>query len=113
MADNPIDLTAMGIAARKASRMLAKLPEQTRNSALFALANLLEDSQTLITEANEIDQAEAQKQGLSEHMIDRLILTGDRIHAVAEGVREVATLPDPLGMHRDSHTLPNGLWVQK
>ena len=113
MADNPIDLTAMGIAARKASRMLAKLPEQTRNSALFALANLLEDSQTLITEANEIDQAEAQKQGLSEHMIDRLILSGDRIHAVAEGVREVATLPDPLGMHRDSHTLPNGLWVQK
>ena len=113
MVTNTIDLNAMGIAARKASRRLAKLPEQRRNSALLALADLLEDSHATITEANDVDRQEAQKQGLSEHMVDRLILNGDRIHDVAEGVREVANLPDPLGVHRDSHTLPNGLWIQK
>jgi len=113
MAVNTIDLNAMGLAARKASRVLAKIPEETRNSALLALADLLEANYEVIIGANDIDQAKAQKQNLSEHMLDRLILTKERIRDMAQGVRDIANLPDPLGIHRDSHTLPNGLWVQK
>ena len=113
MAPNTINLDAMGLASRKASRMLAKLPDKTRNSALLSLADLLEASSEIIIEANDIDRAESSGQGLSEHMLDRLILTAERIKDMAQGVREVASLPDPLGIHRDSHTLPNGLWVQK
>ena len=106
-------LLAKGQAARAAGRELARLSSQVKNRALLNIAEALETEQTDILEANIQDYRSAQSDGLNEAMLDRLLLTPDRLRGMAEDVRRVAALPDPVGETVDMATLPNGLLVGK
>jgi len=89
------DLLEQGRDARAASRILARLSSNIKNQALLNIAEALETQQDEVLEANEIDHRSAQSDGLSEAMLDRLLLTGDRLLGTAAEVRGVAALPDP------------------
>ncbi len=99
-------------AAKAAAAGLAILPTQTKNEALLAMATALEKNAEKILAANALDVENA-KATLSPVMIDRLTLTTARIAGMAQGIREVAALPDPVGALLEETTLPNGLLVRK
>ena len=106
-------LLAKGRAARTASRTLARMSSRVKNRALLNIAEALETEQANILQANEKDYRSSQNDGLNEAMLDRLLLTPDRLLATAQDVRGVAALPDPVGETLDMATLPNGLLVGK
>ena len=99
--------------ARTASRSLRTLPVETRNSVLHAFADLLEARQDDILEANRLDIANAREMGIKEAMIDRLVLTEKRIAGIAEGVRQVAALPDPVGRLLEERVIASGICLKK
>ncbi len=99
--------------AKAASRALANISTEIKNTALFKMAAGLEkESATLISE-NKKDLRAAEQKGLSKAMIDRLTLNLDRIKAMANGLREVAALPDPVGEVLNMRRRPNGMEVGK
>ena len=99
-----------GAVAVKAT--LAVLSEEKKNAALFAMADAIEARADEILAANVCDMEKA-KATLTPVMLDRLYLDASRIHAMAEGVRAVAKLPDPVGRVLASHTRKDGLLIQK
>jgi glutamate-5-semialdehyde dehydrogenase len=101
--------------ALAASHRIAALPTATRNAALLRIAERLEDPETApqLLEANARDLAAGRADGLSEALLDRLKLTPERIGAMAEGARQVAALPDPLGTVLESRTHPKGFSIEK
>jgi glutamate-5-semialdehyde dehydrogenase len=99
--------------AKAASRELAKLTTAGKNSCLFAMADALEKNSDAIKKANELDMETGAKLNLSSAMLDRLKLDDTRISAMANGLREVAALPDPVGKILDERVRPNGLKLQK
>ena len=103
----------MGRKARAASRELVKLTTEQKNVILLAMADEIEARQGSILEANAKDLARATENGLSKAMIDRLTLDPKRLKAVADAVREVAALPDPVGEILTNWTRPNGLHITK
>ena len=103
----------MGRKARAASRELVKLTTAQKNAILLAMADEIEARQTIILEANAKDLARATQNGLSKAMIDRLTLDPKRLKAVADAVREVAALPDPVGEVLTDWSRPNGLHITK
>lgn len=103
----------MGRKARSASRELVKLTAPQKNDILRAMADGLVAREALILEANAKDLAQAESNGLSKAMIDRLMLNPKRLAAVAQAVREVADLPDPVGEVLADWTRPNGLRIVK
>jgi glutamate-5-semialdehyde dehydrogenase len=103
----------MGRKARAASRELVKLTTEQKNSILLAMADEIEARQAGILEANAKDLARATENGLSKAMIDRLTLDPKRLKAIADAVREVASLPDPVGEVLTDWTRPNGLHITK
>ena len=103
----------MGRKARAASRELVKLTTAQKNAILLAMADEIEARQTLILEANAKDLARATQNGLSKAMMDRLTLDPKRLKAVADAVREVAALPDPVGEVLTDWSRPNGLHITK
>lgn len=103
----------MGRRARAASYALVKLSTEQKNAILLAMADELMARQDSILEANAKDLARAQENGLSKAMIDRLTLDPKRLKAIADAVREVATLPDPVGELLTDWTRPNGLHIRK
>ena len=103
----------MGRQARSASRELVKLTAAQKNDILRAMADGLVAREALILEANSEDLAQAEANGLSKAMIDRLMLNPKRLAAVAQAVREVADLPDPVGEVLADWTRPNGLRIVK
>lgn len=103
----------MGRKARAASRELVKLTTAEKNAILLAMADEIEARQTLILEANAKDLSRATANGLSKAMIDRLTLDAKRLKAVADAVREVAALPDPVGEVLTDWSRPNGLHITK
>ncbi|MGV3662134.1 MAG: glutamate-5-semialdehyde dehydrogenase [Prosthecobacter sp.] len=103
----------MGRRARAASYALVKLTSEQKNTILLAMADELMARQDGILEANAKDLARAQENGLSKAMIDRLTLDPKRLKAVADAVREVALLPDPVGELLTDFTRPNGLYIRK
>ena len=103
------DLVKQGEAARAASRQIARLSTQVKNSVLLGLADFLESEPGPVLVANEEDYAAAKSDGLDEAMLDRLLLDPDRLKAVAGDLRKVAELPDPVGESLEMNTLPNGL----
>ena len=103
----------MGRKARSASRELVKLTAPQKNDILRAMADGLVAREALILEANAKDLAQAESNGLSKAMIDRLMLDSKRLAAVAQAVREVADLPDPVGEVLADWTRPNGLRIVK
>lgn len=98
--------------AKTATADLALLSEQDKNAALLSMADALEAANDEILAANAQD-IEAVKDSVSPVMIDRLRLTKERIHAMADGIRDVVQLPDPVGKVIDSFTRPNGIQVTK
>jgi glutamate-5-semialdehyde dehydrogenase len=103
------DLISQGQAARRAARQLARLSTEVKNRTLHNLAELLETDADEALQANAEDCAEARDSGLSDAMIDRLLLTPERLRGVAAEQRKVASLPDPVGESIEMTTLPNGL----
>jgi glutamate-5-semialdehyde dehydrogenase len=106
-------MTQLGKQARAASRELATLTTAEKNSCLLAMADALEKNAPALQEANALDMATGARMGLSSAMLDRLKLDDKRIAAMAQGLRDVAALPDPLGRVLDERTRPNGLKLQK
>ncbi len=97
--------------AKAASRALANLSTEIKNNALYKMAAGLEKEASRLMTENKKDVAEAEKKGLSKAMIDRLTLNADRIKAMADGFREVAALPDPVGEVLKMRRRPNGMEV--
>jgi len=108
-----MDLNAMGRQARQAARQMALTPDADRRRALEALADGLGAQHAAIEAANRQDVAAGQEAGLTPALIDRLTLTPARLQGMADDVRTVAALPDPLGTRFDERTLPNGLRVRR
>ena len=99
--------------AKAASRTLANISTEIKNNALFKMAAGLEKESARLIAENKKDLAEAEKKGLSKAMIDRLTLNPERIKAMADGLREVAALPDPVGEVLRMWRRPNGMEVGK
>jgi glutamate-5-semialdehyde dehydrogenase len=106
-------MTQLACQAKAASRELARLTTARKNECLFAMAQTLELKRAEIAKANATDMAAAAQAGLSGAMLDRLRLDDRRIAAMANGLREVAALPDPVGRILDERMRPNGLKLQK
>ena len=90
-----------------------KLSTDKKNEALLTAAKKLVERQEEILAANQEDIAAGRANGMSEALIDRLTLTGSRIEQIAEGLRQVAGLPDPVGEVMDEFTRPNGMKIRK
>ena len=99
-------------AAKAAKTEIARLTTQQKNAALNAMADALTANEADILAANALD-LEAAKETVSDVMLDRLLLTSARIAGMAEGIRQVAALPDPVGRILEEYTRSDGLLIQK
>jgi len=108
-----LDVRALATAARAAQREIAALDAAARSALLRAMAGRIEDEADTILAANAADLAEAGSGGATAALLDRLRLDPARLAAVADGVRAVAALPDPVGQRTRSETRPNGLVVER
>ena len=100
-------------AAKQAAAKLAVTSTAVKNAALLAMAAAVEAQQSEILAANECDMTAAAAKGMKSSMLDRLKLTAERISGMADGLRQVAGLADPVGNVIDGKTLPNGLHITK
>ena len=100
-------------AAKEASRVLALCSTDEKNAALFKMADALEKNASSILSANAVDLENGSKNGLSDALLDRLMLNETRIKGMADGLRAVAKLDDPVGRILDDTTRPNGLHIVK
>lgn len=108
---NAIEIQAL--TCRDASAALANSSGETRRGLLHAMADALLADSTAILAANDVDTAAARAKGIEPAMLDRLRLDHARVQSMADGVREVATLPDPVGVVTRSEHRPNGLLVER
>ena len=106
-------LEQMGAAAKAASYKLALLSSREKNRVLEKIADYLESQSAEILRANEQDLAEARENGLSEAMLDRLALTPARLKGIADDVRQVCNLADPVGQVIDGGLLDSGLRLER
>ena len=104
---------AQATRAKEAARRLAGVGTNVKNAALLAMADALTAQAASILDANAVDVAAGRKRGLTEALIERLTLTPKRIAAMAEGLRQIAALPDPVGQTIDGSRRPNGLDIQR
>ena len=109
MSDIEREVHAVAGRARDAAADLAPLSRAVKDAALLAIADALVKRSDEITAANAEDVARAREDGTSPAMVDRLTLTPQRIEAIAEAVREIVELPDPVGESVRGSVLPNGL----
>ena len=107
------DLVTLGRRAKEAARTLAAIPSDRKGAALRAMAGALEARMEEILEANRHDVERATTDGATAAVIDRLTLDPERIKVIAEAVREIAELPDPVGDVLDDRTRPDGLRIRK
>ena len=105
------ELELKGRAARKAARELAKLTSAVKDRALLNVADGLKSRREEILQANEKDCAKGRDGGLSESLLDRLLLTPERLEGIANDVIQVAALPDPVAETVDMRVMPNGLQI--
>ncbi|MBD9679537.1 glutamate-5-semialdehyde dehydrogenase [Pseudomonas sp. PDM18] len=114
MTESVLDyMSRLGRAAREASRVVARATTAQKNKALLAAADALDAARAQLTEANEQDLANGRANGLEPAMLDRLALTPARIDDMIEGLRQVASLPDPIGEIRDMRYVPSGIQLGK
>jgi glutamate-5-semialdehyde dehydrogenase len=113
MATTVLSVSELCAAAKRAARALGATSAATKNAALEAIAVALVDRAGEILEANARDLEAGEAAGLSSALMDRLTLTEARVAAMADGVRAIAALPDPVGEVIDGFRLPNGLDVRK
>ena len=111
--DYTAELIAKGSLAKQAARKLAVLSTTVKNEALLAMAEALVTYREIILAANAVDVESGKAKGMNNSLIDRLMLTASRIDAMAEGLRQIATLPDPIGEVLSMHHRPNGLDIGK
>ena len=107
------DITKIAKIAKEASRALSLLDSGARNKALLSMAETILKNETLIIEANTRDIENGRKKGLSKALIDRLTLNKSRIEAMAQGLKDIASLENSLGEITDVTTRPNGLKIKK
>ncbi|PJF47025.1 MAG: glutamate-5-semialdehyde dehydrogenase [Chloroflexi bacterium] len=108
-----MEIIEIGRRAKAASKQLARAGTTQKNAALLAIAEGLMTCQDDILRANAQDVANAKARNVETYFIDRLTLTPQRLQAMANDVRAVAALPDPVGEQFDHRTLPNGLRLHK
>jgi len=106
-------LTELGERAKRASRTLALASTATKDAALLAAADLLLQKAAEIIGANDHDVARAESGGVAPAVVDRLRLSEPRLVAMADGLRQVAALPDPVGEVTEGWVRPNGLRIEK
>ena len=111
MIENP--LTPMGQRARAASRVLATTPTAVKNALLHRIADGLLSRQDAILAANAADVEAGRTAGLSDNLIDRMLITPARLQSYAHDTRAVAALTDPVGSEFDCRVLPNGLRLSR
>lgn len=111
--DAPDGVLAVCRAAKEASRELATASRAVKDAALLAIADALVAATDRIVAANAEDLARGERDGINTGLLDRLRLDGGRVAAIAEAVREVAALPDPVGEVVRGSTLPNGLRLRQ
>ncbi|MCJ7703835.1 MAG: glutamate-5-semialdehyde dehydrogenase [Anaerolineales bacterium] len=107
------NLTEMGRQAKKTSRILATLNTNQKDAALRAIAGEIEAQAKIILAENAKDIAAGREKGHSETLLDRLLLTEQRVAALAADTRRVAELPDPVGSEIESRLLPNGMRLSR
>ncbi len=107
------ELLSKAQAARKAARELRSLSTEKKNAALEAVADALARERAPILEANAQDMVAGREAGLTDALLDRLMLDEERLAGIASDVRTVATLPDPVGEVIDERTLENGMRVER
>lgn len=100
-------------AAKQAAGAMAILSTETKNRALMEMANVLEQHSQTIIEANRLDVELAQQKGIRRSYIDRLMLNESRIAGMADGLRQAASLPDPVGEGDYATVRPNGLEIRR
>ena len=108
-----MDTEKMGLAAKAAERILGVADTNTKNKALEAMAAALEANADKIISANEADLANGRTNGMKDSLLDRLRLTPERIAGMAEGIRQVAALADPIGEIIEGSVRPNGMKIQR
>ena len=108
-----VPVAELGRRAKAASRVLATASTAAKDAALLAAADVLVRRVPDILAANEADVARAEAAGTAATVVDRLRLSGDRVEAMADGLRQVAALPDPVGEIVAGWTRPNGLVIEK
>lgn len=111
--DWQMELETLGKRAKAAARQLNAVSTAQKNHALLTMADRLLGEQARVLAANARDMAEGKAKGLSAALLDRLLLTPARIEAMAEGLRQVAALPDPVGECVSGFRRPNGLEIRK
>lgn len=104
-------MRTVGVAARTASRAMAKADTGTKNAALAEIAGTLEERGSSIITANRKDLESGRRNGLAAALLDRLELNPERIVAMADGLRQIASLPDPIGEISDLRYRPSGIQV--
>lgn len=105
------EMLALAIAAQQASRQMAVLSSGVKNELLLKMAAALEAAEAGLQQENEKDLRVARDKGMAAAMVDRLVLTPERIKGMADGLREVAALPDPVGEVTGMWLRPNGIQV--
>ena len=106
-------VTEQGKRARATLAFMSQVDSEQKNKALNAIANMLEKNSDRIIKANAIDLEQGRNNGLSEGLLDRLMLNEERIKAMADGVRQVADLADPCGKILSEYKKDNGLLIKK
>jgi len=109
--DVPAYMQAVGRRARAASRVIGRAETRQKNDALLAIAAAIEAASERLVSENARDLADGRRQGLDEALLDRLELNAARIGAMAQGLREIAALPDPIGGISDMNYRPSGIQV--
>ena len=107
------ELESIAKAAKSASKRMAYIGTPLKNQALKNIASDLIAKSDDILAANKIDYSEAEASGMNTAMLDRLLLTEDRLQGMAKDVLTVASLPDPIGEVTEMRTLDNGLMIGK
>src|SRR3569833_3079149 len=113
MAEIKAYMQQVGQRARAASRAMARAETAAKNAALLAMADLIDTRAAELVGANEADLAAARGAGLDAAMLDRLTLNAKGVAAMAEGLRQIAALPDPVGTITDMNYRPSGIQVGK
>jgi len=106
-------LEELGTRAKKAATILNKIGQTKKNEGLEAVAQALLDHTAFLLQENAIDVQKSEERGVKASLVDRLRLTEDRIAGMAEGLRQIATLKDPIGEVISMETRPNGLQIGK
>lgn len=106
-------MTELGRAAREAASEMASVNTAQKNQALIATAEIIEGRREQLVAANTLDMENGRANGLEEAMLDRLELTPARIDTMIEGLKQVAALPDPVGIINDLKYMPSGIQVGK